>query len=863
MKNPDKLPLPTALRRTLRIIIALAAAGAAAFLGWYLVNYRGYDAWQAYVTAPVPLEEGTELKTARDPENRVPGFSLVAENDRLGLYLQEKTAGIALLDRENGWIVYSNPQDAADDPVARSGLNQANLKSQFILNYLDTNSREGTPWSSYAKAVENGQVEYSRIENGFRAVYTLSNEKLMLVPRQLTAEWYEILSQAGKKQAAKSYVPDEESGLYVLKSQGVTARNRQQIDADARAAGFTIEDYEEMQALAETADEETAESLSFAITLDYTLTADGLRVTIPFEGISEAGGGKVRSIQLLPFFGAAGTAEEGDLVVPDGSGALIHFNNGKTTAPQYNQNIYDLDLIDSDFTATQNMQTARLALYGICRKDYSVLASCDRGATLASVTADVAGRNNSYNYAYFTFRLRRTDTLVVAGEDAVVAEQDAYPVDCTVTYRILGGEETGYNGLAKAVRESLQADGTLVLKDAAEGDIPFYCDVIGGVKETAHWMGIQYLRVMPMTTFAQTEEILAELGSEQIANLRVNLQGWMNGGYYHDPVNRVSVLNELGGEAGLKRLLAAAEAAGGKVYPDAAIQLVTEIARGFFRSEEASRYYAKGYAAELGVIGPTTMRRTATMGFTERAYMLLSPRFLTRYAERLAAAADRLGLEALSLRDLGNEVHADKRRTNVISREADLDLVKAAFGTIGAGNRELMVSGGNDYSFPYVRHVINAPVEATMFAIVDEQIPLWEMITHGAIDCCGSALNLTQSGNRRAELLHLIEYGASVHYTFTWNSSADMKYTGLNNNYATTFASWKEEAAESYRFVNEALRRVSGAEMIRHERISDTLARVSYSNGTVLYVNSGDTDAEADGYRIPAMNYLAAGGEDE
>ena len=270
MKNPDKLPLPTALRRTLRIIIALAAAGAAAFLGWYLVNYRGYDAWQAYVTAPVPPEEGTELKTARDPENRVPGFSLVAENDRLGLYLQEKTAGIALLDRENGWIIYSNPQDAADDPVARSGLNQANLKSQFILNYLDTNSREGTPWSSYAKAVENGQVEYSRIENGFRAVYTLSNEKLMLVPRQLTAEWYEILSQAGKKQAAKSYVPDEESGLYVLKSQGVTARNRQQIDADARAAGFTIEDYEEMQALAETADEETAESLSFVITLDYT-----------------------------------------------------------------------------------------------------------------------------------------------------------------------------------------------------------------------------------------------------------------------------------------------------------------------------------------------------------------------------------------------------------------------------------------------------------------------------------------------------------------------------------------------------------------------------------------------------------------
>ena len=863
MNEQNRLRLPTAVRRALWILAALVVIGAGLFLGWYLVHYRGYDEYRLYVQQPAEKTEAAALKTQKDPENGVPGFALVTQNDNLALYLNEKTAEIALRDRKSGRVVYSNPQDAAEDPVARSGLNQGNLKSQFILNYLDTNSREGTPWSSYSKCVENGQVEYLQLENGFRAVYTLSNEKLMLVPRQMTADWFEVLSSAGKKQAAKSYVLDEESGLYVLKSQGVTARNRQQIDADARKAGFTMEDYAEMEALAEAEESETAESTSFVIALDYTLTPDGLTVTIPHGEIMEAGGGKVRSIQLLPFFGAAGTAEEGSIVVPDGSGALIRFNNGRNTAPQYNQSIYDLDLIDSDFTATQNTQTARLALFGICREDYSLLVSCGRGASLASVTADVAGRNNSYNYAYFTFGLRRTDTLMVAGEEAIVAEQDSYPVDCAVTYRILDGEYTGYNGLAKAVRESLLADGTLKLKAEADGDIPFYCDILSGVRETAHWMGVQYLRVMPMTTFGQAEEILDSLRQEQIGNLRVNLQGWMNGGYYHDPVSHVSVLNELGGEKGLKALRAAAENAGGKVYPDAAIQLVTEIAKGFLRSEEASRYYAKGYAAELGVINPVSLRRMATLGFTERGYMLLSPRFLPRYAAKLAEAADRLELDALSLRDLGNEVHADKRRTNVISREADLDLVKHAFEVIGAGGRELMVSGGNDYSFPYIRHVINAPVEATMFAIVDEQIPLWELILHGSADYCGSPLNLMQSENRRATLLHLIEYGASTHYTFTWKDAADMKYTGLNNNYATTFSAWKEEAAESYRFVNGALARVSGAEMLRHDRLGDTLARVTYSNGMVLYVNSGEKDAEADGYRIPAMDYLAVGGENE
>ncbi|MBQ2062032.1 MAG: hypothetical protein II458_05080, partial [Oscillospiraceae bacterium] len=50
---------------------------------------------------------------------------------------------------------------------------------------------------------------------------------------------------------------------------------------------------------------------------------------------------------------------------------------------------------------TQNLQTARLALFGICREDSSILATCERGASLASISADVSGRNNSYNAGIF------------------------------------------------------------------------------------------------------------------------------------------------------------------------------------------------------------------------------------------------------------------------------------------------------------------------------------------------------------------------------------------------------------------------------------------------------------------------------
>ena len=49
MNEQNRLRLPTAVRRALWILAALVVIGAGLFLGWYLVNYRGYDAYKAYI----------------------------------------------------------------------------------------------------------------------------------------------------------------------------------------------------------------------------------------------------------------------------------------------------------------------------------------------------------------------------------------------------------------------------------------------------------------------------------------------------------------------------------------------------------------------------------------------------------------------------------------------------------------------------------------------------------------------------------------------------------------------------------------------------------------------------------------------
>lgn len=55
---------------------------------------------------------------------------------------------------------------------------------------------------------------------------------------------------------------------------------------------------------------------------------------------------QVTDFWLLPYFGAAGAGEQGYMLVPGGSGALIELNNGKTNLEPYETELlYGEDLL--------------------------------------------------------------------------------------------------------------------------------------------------------------------------------------------------------------------------------------------------------------------------------------------------------------------------------------------------------------------------------------------------------------------------------------------------------------------------------------------------------------------------------------
>lgn len=777
----EKVKLPMSLTKKLvLIILGVAAVALVAYLAYYFIHFVSYDRYEDFLTT-YEYEQGTTYQSLADTDNKVPGFELVAENDKLKLYTDTATGNVAVYDKRDGSVTYTNPLNPDEDEKANKN-NKNYLKSQMMVYYYNAQVKSGT-YDTFTQCVQKNQLAVESIENGIRYIYTVGNT---------------VSTEAS-------------AGIY------------------------------------------------FEIPLEYRLDNDSLVVSIPSCGIKEYNGNIYR-IQLLRYMGAAHKSETGYLVVPNGSGSIINFNNGKLTSNTYSQYIFDIDPMVANYTTTENLDPARLPIMGICRENRSLLIEVEDGAATTMVNAEISGKYNDYNYAYPTLILRNVDNLRNFGSsnlDVLVLEEDIYDMNTTVRYTFLNEEYSGYAGIANYYREKLIAKGELTAK-ADGGDIPFYYDVIGGVKETAHLLGIQRLHTFAMTTYEDAAKMADGFAAAGITNQKLNLQGWFNEGYYHDAPHDIRLVKKVGSKSELEALNEKLAALGGSLYGEVEFQRVTFADDNFNWAAEGSRYYGAGYVASFGLVNPTTLRNTTGLGYMEPQYDLMSPKFLPRYVEKFAKKVEKYELDGISLRDLGSYLTSDKKRTNVINRPEALEIVTAQLDLLENTGRKIMINKANSYSFSYAQDIINVPMGDNAFAIIDARIPLYQMIIHGCVDYSTELLNFDDSEDMTLTVLQMIETGSAPHYVFTEQQSSRMKNTGMNQYYATTYDTWKDEAIEIYNRVNDALKYVSGAQIIGHE-LSGDVRKITYDNGVVIYINYSDETESMDGKTFPAMSYEMEG----
>lgn len=853
-------------KKILIAFISIIAAVILIFLARWLIRYYFYNGYQNELSA-YSYEEGGEFQAISETKSDVADMVLAAENDTLKLYVNTSSGAVAVVDKRNGNITYSNPTDADEDSIA-SGTNKAYLKSQLIVDYFNTTRTQGT-FDSYSYCAERGQLEVESIANGVRFLYTMGDlsSETGIVPRYISADTLEKvmerMSEEGRTFTKKKYTESKVADNYyeLLESAVKGASQLRKLNNYFTEAGFTEEEY---IAEMEGSGVEGLIPISFEIPLEYRLNGDAVDVSIPLSEVKENGGGSIFRIQMLRYFGAAGTEEEGYMLVPNGSGSLINFNNGKTGTSPYSEYVYGLDPLSAEYTVRENTTDTKLALYGIFRKDSAVFATIEDGASYALLSAYVSGKVNEYNFVYPTFVVRGNDKLSMFGTtgneaDIPIVETNHYDANLTVKYTMLTEENADYSSAANYYRDRLVREGKLTAEETTGDDLKFYYDVLGGVGMTKFFLGTQYQGMYPMTTFEEAENIYTDLYDSGITKQVMNFQGWMNRGYYHDVANKIKIPHALGGKSDLEALSSRMAADGNTFYADVAFQKVTFISKRYSYGNETSRYYGAGYVAEFGLVNPATLRQTSGLGYEENHYYLISPKFLHRYTDAFVKKIGKYDIGGISLRDLGNELHSDKKRTHIIDREAALDVVTAALGDMKNTGKNILLNAGNDYAFGYADDMINVPLSSNDYYIIDETVPFYEMLIHGYIDYAGSVINLSDTYEKSDIVLNLVENGAAPHFMFSWENSSDIKTTALNRFYSTFYENWKDDAVAIYNEVNGALKYVTGAAMIKHETLDSGVKAVTYSNGVVIYINTGNSDKTVNGVTVPAKGYLVGG----
>ena len=796
------------------------------------------------------------------------------ENDKLELVMDPLTTQFSLKVKKTGKVWYSNPVDADTDTVAL-GSEKAKIKSTLLMSYCVKSGLE-TSYNNYEYSIENGIYEVEPAKDYIRVKYSIGKvEKEYFIPPVITEKDYDEITvkmskeglnmvqryykkydikNAGKKddvEALKaSYPIYETEPIYVLRDKTTEALKSKMQDY-FEEAGYTYEDYLADKELDQS--ETATDRAVFNVNVYYRLDGDDLVVEIPYRELEYSSSYPLYTLTPLPFFGAGGKEDEGFLLVPEGGGALIRFNNGKVAQNSYYANVYGWDMCLVRDSVIHNTRTY-YNTFGISQGNDSFLCILEDGSSYASVQADISGHYNSYNFANAVYNVNFKEKFNInegGGEEntSVYVFLPELP-DESLVQRYHFINSGSYVDMAKEYQTYLKEHDkeAFVLNDDQEA--PVVLDVISAVDKVKQVLGVPTSRPLKMTSFKDAERMMTELHSEGLNNLSVKLSGWMNGGVSQKMLDKVKIVRACGSQKDFQNLVDKANEMGIDLYLHGITQYAnnSDIFDGFFSYRDAARYINKKRAELYQYSKITYAAREGGWG-----YYLLHPNVAMRMIDNLNEFAEKCGAH-VSFNDLGVDLSADYYAKNIVSREQVKKMQTEKIANMSANGAKIMINMGNDYAALYSDMILDMDLRGSEYTILDEFVPFYQIALHGYKNYTGVAINL--ANNSETELLYSAEYGAGLQFTIMADSPFKLQKTLYTDYFGAYYDSWHEEIVSIYNRYNQELGHTFNQEITDHKVIEEGLKCTTYADGTKVYVNYNYDDKKVGSTVVPARNYV-------
>jgi len=803
---------------------------------------------------------------------------VVLENEYLSLRFLPKTAEIILTEKKTGVQWRSNPAGLSDDPMA-DVVTKYLMGSQLSLEYADNSGVGMTLFSSFY-SVERSAYEYEVVDGALEVRYTIGDiARSFRIPPAMTEErmlaYMDRMNEDDRFEVEASYrlydienlrstddrtklladYPDlARIKLFVLRG-NTQDYMKEQMEIYFKDAGYTYEEY--FEDISKYSAGGGFEKPAFSITLRYVLDGKSLIVNVPFDKVAYRPAYPILQLSVLPFMGAGGLNDQGYMLVPDSSGALINFNNKKQSQLPYSIRIYGWDeAMPRD--AIINDNKALFPAFGIHKNGNAMLCVIEEGSAYASIRADVSGRNASWNRVYPLFDMVHGAKMDITGrnERDVYLYESTLPAGENITLRYTLCEKPGYMGMAEEYRSWLMKKyPVFAQKPSAQSGVPIAVELIGAVNKTQHRLGLPFDLPLKLTSYGEMESMINDFGNYGWKNLKIKLNGWFNRSVDHSVPTKIKLIKQLGNRKNFHGIVSAVQKNNFKLYPEVDFFYMKDVKAfsGFNIYRDAARYVNRERIQKY----PFSFVWFGERKLWGKLSYIARPSSMMRMIDRFFRKASALGIKNIAFRNLGSKLAGDYREKRHVSREASMLMRQEKLEQLKQSGKEVIINTGFVYAAPWADLITDMIIDDQSFGITDTSVPFLPIVLHGIVPYTGRAINLAEDYTKN--LLKSVESGAGLYFSFMKEETAELQETKFRQFYANEYDKWAGDADALYKKFTADFGDLYNQKIVNHVILSPNVTITEYQDGTKVLVNSSDFDASYNGVNIKADSYKIIG----